>query len=311
MVYSTIRALPGRSRRLGRAALLTIALPCLALGQLIDDAEVAEEEVEEIRRYTVEMIIFEYTNSAGSGNEIFLPEELPLEEELMLLEPRSYGDPGTIADSNVPVAIDDAEFDVEEELEFLIPDEPEVEQVLEEVPSHILQTQLEVLDPEVHAMTDIYEKLVELDAYRPIMRAAWTQATFEKDQTLPIRLRRIGNAPLRLDGNLMLYLSRYLHLVVDFTIESEQQRAADQSDDGARYYGDRWSTARSRYGRESETTKIKYKISEDRIFRNGELRYYDHPKFGVLARITRVEEEELETDEMFLLPPDAEVSDTP
>jgi hypothetical protein len=47
---------------------------------------------------------------------------------------------------------------------------------------------------------------------------------------------------------------------------------------------------------------IRYSISEDRIFRNGELRYYDHPRFGVLARITRFEEEELATDEMFLLP---------
>jgi hypothetical protein len=35
-----------------------------------------------------------------------------------------------------------------------------------------------------------------------------------------------------------------------------------------------------------------YRISEDRILRSGELRYYDHPKFGLLAKVTRVEEEE-------------------
>ena len=28
--------------------------------------------------------------------------------------------------------------------------------------------------------------------------------------------------------------------------------------------------------------------------RNGELRYFDHPKFGVLAKITRIETEEEE-----------------
>ena len=54
------------------------------------------------------------------------------------------------------------------------------------------------------------------------------------------------------------------------------------------------------------TPPVKYTILEDRIFRNGEIRYYDHPKSGVLARITRVEEEEPEeppmTDELFLLP---------
>jgi hypothetical protein len=34
-----------------------------------------------------------------------------------------------------------------------------------------------------------------------------------------------------------------------------------------------------------------YRIREDRIVRNNEVRYYDHPKFGVIARITRIEEE--------------------
>jgi hypothetical protein len=304
MVHSETLALLRRLRRGVLLAVLAIALPGLALGQLLDDAEEPEEEVEEIRRYTVELIVFEYANTAMSGSEIFLPEEPLVDEELLLLPPRTYGDPGTFVGPDVPVAIDDVEFNEEEELAFLLPEEPEEEQILEEVPSHMLHTRLEMLDPEEYAMKDIYEKLVELGAYTPLMRAAWTQATYEKDQTLPLRLRRLGNAPLRLDGTVMLYLSRYLHLVVDLTIESEQERSVTQTDDDARYYGDRRSTSRFGYGNEPETTKIKYTISEDRIFRNGELRYYDHPKFGVLARITRVEEEEPETDEMFLLPGD-------
>lgn len=309
---SDIRALLRRIRRGVLPAIAAFALPVLAIGQLVDEAEEPEEEVEEIRRYTVEMIVFEHANSGMAENEIFLPEEPPVEEELLPLTPRVYGDPGTFVGPDLPVAIDELEADAEDELQYLFPDLLSLEeQYLEEVPSHILQTRLEVLDPEVYAMADIYEKLVELDAYKPIMRAAWIQATFEKEQTLPIRLRRVGNAPLRLDGNLMLYLSRYLHFVVDLTIESEEQLPEAQADDD-RYYGDRWSTTSYGYGREPETTKIKYTISEDRIFRNGELRYYDHPRFGVLARITRFEEqEEPETDEMFLLPPEAEVSDTP
>ena len=36
---------------------------------------------------------------------------------------------------------------------------------------------------------------------------------------------------------------------------------------------------------------MRYAIREDRIFKSGDLRYFDHPKFGVLAKITRVEEE--------------------
>jgi hypothetical protein len=43
---------------------------------------------------------------------------------------------------------------------------------------------------------------------------------------------------------------------------------------------------------------VRYRIDEDRIFRNGELRYFDHPKFGVLAKITRAEDVELQDGEM-------------
>jgi len=304
MIQSAFLALSRRYRRSLLIGCVAIGLPGIAWSQAALETEPPEEE-EEIRRYTVEMIVFEYAASAVSDNEIFEPDEVPEIEDLLAMPPAYYGDPGTNVNADLPVAIDEAEIDAENALELLLPEEPEDEQILEEFPSHILHTQLKVLDPEEHAMQDIYEKLVLLDAYEPIMRAAWTQATYEKDQTLPIRLRRIGNAPLRLDGNLTLYLSRYLHLVVDLTIESEQAQSEERDDNGVRYYGDRRSSRNYGYGYEQETTTIEYNISEDRIFRNGELRYYDHPRFGVLARITRYEEEEieaLETDEMFLLP---------
>ena len=46
---------------------------------------------------------------------------------------------------------------------------------------------------------------------------------------------------------------------------------------------------------------VHYRIQEDRIFKSGETRYFDHPKFGVLAKITRWEEAEPEElDEEFL-----------
>ena len=42
---------------------------------------------------------------------------------------------------------------------------------------------------------------------------------------------------------------------------------------------------------------VRYVINENRILKNGELRYYDHPKFGVLAKVTRIEEDEEEEEE--------------
>lgn len=302
MIYSGFLAL---SRRCGPALLLgalAAALPGIASSQLAPGEEPPGEP--EVRSYTVEIIVFEYPESAVTGDEDFRPDEPPVVEERSTMRPPSFGDPGSYVDPDAPDATGDADFSTDDTPDFLLPDEPEPEQVLEELPNHILHTRLEVLDPEEYAMKDIYRKLAGLGAYKILMRAAWTQATYEKDQTLPIRLRRLGNAPLRLDGNLTLYMSRFLHFVVDLTLESKHERSVPgrRNDDSAGYFGDRRSSRNYGYGYDQEPTPIKYSISEDRIFRNGELRYYDHPRFGVLARITRVEEEEPETDEMFLLP---------
>lgn len=302
MINSDFRILLQRSAGLLLVACTALLLPGTILGQVVfESEEQSEEEIEEVRRYTVEMIVFEYAESAVSGNEIFESDLILAEEDPSALRPRIFGDPGTVVQSEAPIAIDAGELSEDDTPEFLLPEEPAVEQELEEIPSHILQTQLEVLDPDRYAMVDIYPQLVRLDAYKPVMRAAWTQATYEKEITLPIPLRRLGNAPLRLDGSLTLYLSRYLHLVVDLSIESEREQSATGNADLPRY-GDRRSARNYGYGYDQQQKPIKYSIFEDRIFRNGELRYYDHPRFGVLARITRYEEPAPETDEMFLMP---------
>lgn len=296
-MHGNIQRLSGRSRQALLAAALALCVRATAQGQLDAGTPEAVDE-EQIRRYTVELIVFEYTSSTLAGNEQFLPDE-PLPEEGIGDAPRSFGDPGAFVEPGMPLAIDEVGT---EEYSPPSPNEPLPDEELEELPSHIIQTQLQVLDPGEHAMKDIYAKLLAIDGYRPIMRAAWTQLVTERDRTLPIKLRRLGNAPLRLDGTVMLYLSRYLHFVVDLTIEVREEPRTDRYDAGARYYGDRSSSARYRFGYDREAAPIRYTISEDRIFRSGELRYYDHPKFGVLVRVSRFEEELPETDEMFLSP---------
>ena len=37
---------------------------------------------------------------------------------------------------------------------------------------------------------------------------------------------------------------------------------------------------------------VYYRIQENRIVKNGDLRYFDNPKFGVLAKVTRVGDED-------------------
>jgi hypothetical protein len=118
-------------------------------------------------------------------------------------------------------------------------------------------------------MGDVMGHLRRLRAYEPVMHFGWTQATYPAELTREIALSSLTRPAAGFDGTFKLYLSRFLHLVVDLQLDAATASGIDTIE---------------------PVRPVRYRIEEDRIFRSGELRYFDHPKFGVLARITRVEE---------------------
>lgn len=218
---------------------LLLILPAMAQ-EPVDDIE-----EQEIRRYTVEIIVFRYVEDVSVGSEVFLGEK---------------------------IEIDEAPF--EEELEFLESRPLRTENDFEPLPD----IELVLLDEEDYQLSEAFGRLQRLDAYEPIMHFGWTQATWPEEETEPLSLHRFARPPGDLHGNLKLYLSRYLHLVVDLQLDASVSSPLD------------FSTNQPQRG------PVQYMINENRILKNGELRYYDHPKFGVLAKVTRVEEEEDEED---------------
>ena len=70
MIHSGFLALSKRCRRALLISFVAVGLPAIALSQLVLEEEPPEEK-EEVRRYTVELIIFEYAESAVLGNENF------------------------------------------------------------------------------------------------------------------------------------------------------------------------------------------------------------------------------------------------
>lgn len=227
-------------------ALLFALLPLVA-AQAQEDLT---DEVPEIRRYTVEMIVFRYAQSVSVGTEIF-PADIPVVEERGLDE-----DP------------------------LFIEEEP-----LEEIPRFYRSIDFVPLAEDEYTMGDILDRLRRLDVYEPLMHFGWSQATWPDEGTLPIELGTMGTLPEGLNGSLRLYLSRYLHLVVDLQLDAPDAR---QSMDSQSSYGDYRSL--NEYGDIGDPNPVRYRISENRILRSGELRYFDHPKFGVLARVARVED---------------------
>lgn len=238
------------------------------------------EEVE-IRRYSVEVIIFKYAQDVSTGSEIFIPDpvaEEPLEEELVF----------------------------EEELAAL--EEPELEP--EEEPEPLPDPEVVLLSEEEYQLGEVLEQLERLDVYEPVMHFGWTQATWPEEETEAIPLVLFAEPPEDLDGTLMLYLSRYLHLVVDLQLAAPPEVVTENQDDSdyrmenssegelLGYYDSASAGEQLGYADEiQESQTVFYRIQENRILRNGELRYFDHPKFGVLAMVTRIEEEEEDPDD--------------
>ena len=276
------------------ALLAGFLLACAAAAQDVAN-DVATDAEEPQRRYTVEIIIFSYTEDASVGTEIFLPDEPPPIEELLLDE-----DGNPILEEEIPV-YSDALPVVEETEEELPPTWVVVPSLMPADASGTVEPgaddeevnpfQLALLQEDEFTLTDAADRFELLDAYETMMHFGWTQPAFPEEETPAIELQLLGQTPPGLNGTLTLYLSRYLHLVVDLALDAPQEFNTEIVDDDAFFnFGDE----RPRYDDELEVPVVRFRIQEDRILKNGELRYFDHPKFGVLAKVTRVEEPEAE-----------------
>lgn len=216
-------------------------LPFLACSALAQDDEAAE-----VRRYSVEMIIFAYSNDVSSGTEVFVADPAPVED---LLD----------EDSMQPLE-----------------SQPSVD--AREVDTAPQPYEIVMMDEADFTLDEVYGHLRRLGAYKPLLHFGWTQPTTPDRKDEPRPLSSFVRTPPGLEGDLNLYLSRYLHLAVNLQMDAAPNN----------------TVADNRTGYEQP---VRYRITEDRIFRNGELRYFDHPKFGALAKITRVENSVDDSDE--------------
>ncbi|MEM9208737.1 MAG: CsiV family protein [Pseudomonadota bacterium] len=155
---------------------------------------------------------------------------------------------------------------------------------------------MRLIPQDLLSMTDVHEKLLLLDAYEPVLWSGWTQIVVDEAFSPSMGLRRLGSPPADIDGSLTLYLGRFVHLVTDLTWSVPDpsngfaQPDPDRSANDVPYFGDQ--NARFGYfdGKEDAgSVYIRYRIAEDRIMRNGDTRYFDHPRFGLIAKLTLVE----------------------
>lgn len=246
---------------------LLLTIPVVLAAQAQDDLDI---EMPEIRRYTVEIIVFRYAQEVSAGSEIFAPDKTLIDDPIT--------DDESLVIDGEPLEEIQLTSRVYRDVEFVLLDEVE------------------------YTLGDIMSRLRRLDVYEPLMHFAWTQATWPDEDTLPIDLGAMGALPPGLNGTLRLYLSRYLHLVVDLKLDAPRELQGSGSlPDATLGYRDYRSFDEPGSPNDSTSRRTpydfgtppptRYRIEENRILRSGELRYFDHPKFGVLAKVSRVEED--------------------
>jgi len=224
-----------------------------------------QEQPPEVARYSVEMIIFSYQQDVSAGSEVFVADEPP------------------------PVDGDMFDEALVDETQFSVP--AYSEEPAEEITDKL---ELSMMPEEDFTLINVIERLDRLEAYTPLMHFGWTQLTYPAEETEARPLSAFMPPPEGLEGEIKLYLSRYLHLGIKLQLDAPVANTPLQplADRPYNSYND---------GDDEEVVMVypvRYRIEEVRIFRNGELRYYDHPKFGVLAKITRAESEEPAKDDV-------------
>ena len=204
----------------------------------------------------IEIIIFEYLDHNSSGNEVFnkIEENYQLEKEI----PNNQNQ----EDTSIEVGLLTSEFK-----EVSISLVPTARQIA-----------LKISQRKSLNMSAIYNRLNRLRVYEPVIWGGWEQRLTNEQNAFPVNLRSIKNTLGKFDGNIKFYESSggRLRLSVDIEMYEKIEIFANESD-----------------GELHEQIINTYKISNDKEMRYDELRYFDHPKFGLIAKIQKQEPSEL------------------
>ena len=123
----------------------------------------------------------------------------------------------------------------------------------------------------LHTLDAIRAALTPARGYRVLAKLAWRQPGLDREhaQAYPVH-GTSGPGLSSLDGTITLIRERYLHLAIDLSESVPGAGAADL------------------YGNPTAAPPA-YRLTESRRIRSGELHYFDHPRLGVIARVTPVQ----------------------
>lgn len=146
-------------------------------------------------------------------------------------------------------------------------------------------------------MTRVYSRLGQLDAYAPMLHQAWIQAARSVDEAIPVYVRSDEFGDFNVTGTIKLFKERYVHLRLDLQLVSVTEQAMTPETETWPTFGDVFPTPEPAQA-PLQAEVPAYALAESRRIRGENAQYFDHPQFGVIARISAIEleEEEPETE---------------
>lgn len=107
------------------------------------------------------------------------------------------------------------------------------------------------------AMNGIWTSMRRSAGYRPLAHFAWAMPAEWTGEPIPLRLSTLAASPLPFSGMASLQEERFVHLALDLRMPAVEEDGGE------------------------------YRIRERRRLLLGEVHYFDHPRFGVVARLFR------------------------
>ncbi|MEL7296507.1 MAG: CsiV family protein [Pseudomonadota bacterium] len=127
----------------------------------------------------------------------------------------------------------------------------------------------EPIAAEQRRLGEQYQRLRNSRDFRPILHTAWRQPVYPANQETTLQLSSVArNTPANLGGEISLFVSRFLHLTLDLQLA----------------------------GQRTGLDSLVFKLNEQRKMRSAELHFFDHPRFGALALISKAEQPESASD---------------
>lgn len=122
------------------------------------------------------------------------------------------------------------------------------------------------LSPDGYTLTRFRNALASARGYHVLFYRAWRQATYDRQHAVPYPVHSMAGGGDTVEGTVTLIRERFLHLDIDLML---LQPAAAAGANGP-----------------------VYRLTESRRIHSSEIQYFDHPRFGVIARVTPVTETE-------------------